>query len=341
MKGVAWDELREAARGYLGRPDLSGLNSNHDVRTLAAALMFARTGQETYRSKDSWRDSCCVMESEIGASTLALARNLVSYVIAADLVNLPAYDASIDGDPSEPGSAACAPSASATARSCPRRTSDPTTGARTPPRAGSPSISISAIREDLTRAAAVFRSYLGETSRRRRSVSAAISRGRRIRTIPAASTPSGRSRHGNLARRRPARGDAPRGEPGSPPSRTGYPWEALQGSLVAATLLGRAGFDAWNWGDQAIRRAVGFLERLDSHWGGWWATGDDSWQLFLVNRAYGTRFATDPYATLGKNMGWTAWDPLGAIADPGRVARAEPARRERSRIRLRLALTIP
>ena len=93
----------------------------------------------------------------------------------------------------------------------------------------------------------------------------------------------------------------------TPPRHTGYPWEALQGSVVAATLLGRAGFDAWNWGDQAIRRAVGFLERLDSRWGGWWAKGDDTWQLFLINRAYGTRFATDPHATFGKNVGWTAW----------------------------------
>jgi hypothetical protein len=40
------------------------------------------------------------------------------------------------------------------------------------------------------------------------------------------------------------------------PAGTGYPWEALQGVVVQAELLYRQGYDAWNWQNQAERRAV-------------------------------------------------------------------------------------
>jgi hypothetical protein len=305
MKGVAWNELRQAARGYLGRPDLSGLNSNHDVRTLAAALMFARTGQETYRSKVVG-ELRRVMDSEIYSSTLSLARNLVSYVIAADLVNLPAYDASID--------------ASFRAWISSLRTER--LGGRTlvstqeerpnnwGTHAAASRIAVDLYlgdSQDLTRAAAVFRSYLGE-----QAPYVQFRFGRDLSWQADPDNPRGINPRGAARGSISLDGAQPEemrrgGSLSSPPRHTGYPWEALQGSIVAATLLGRAGFDAWNWGDQAIRRAVGFLERLDRHWGGWWATGDDTWQLFLINRAYGTRFATDRHATFGKNVGWTAW----------------------------------
>ena len=104
-----------------------------------------------------------------------------------------------------------------------------------------------------------------------------------------------------------------------PPSPTGYPWEALQGILVEAVILDRAGYDAFEWSDRAILRAVEFLERLDDQFptGDWWARGDDTWSPWLVNAVYETDFATSP-AVMGKCMGWTDWTHAPDVeATPG------------------------
>jgi hypothetical protein len=39
---------------------------------------------------------------------------------------------------------------------------------------------------------------------------------------------------------------------------------------------------------------------------GWWASGDDTWVPWVINRIYGTSFQTDP-ANIGKCMAWTDW----------------------------------
>jgi hypothetical protein len=87
-----------------------------------------------------------------------------------------------------------------------------------------------------------------------------------------------------------------------PPIKTGYAWEGLQGAMVQAEILHRAGYDAWEWEDQALLRAVKFLNGI-----GWYAEGDDEWLLWLVDARYGTRLAKNPKARPGKNLGWTAW----------------------------------
>ena len=80
-----------------------------------------------------------------------------------------------------------------------------------------------------------------------------------------------------------------------------YSWEGLQGAVVQAQLLYRAGYDAWNWSDKAILRAAQFLYGI-----GWTAQGDDQWQPWLINAAYGTNFL-QATAQPGKNMGFTQW----------------------------------
>jgi hypothetical protein len=87
-----------------------------------------------------------------------------------------------------------------------------------------------------------------------------------------------------------------------PPKATGYPWEALQGATVAAQLLTRQGYPAWEWSDQALLRAAQFLYGIN-----WPATGDDGWQPWLINYAYGTNFPTTQTGVTGKNMGFTSW----------------------------------
>ena len=88
-----------------------------------------------------------------------------------------------------------------------------------------------------------------------------------------------------------------------PPKSTGYPWEALQGATVAAQLLTRAGYPAWEWCDKALLRAATWLYDVAK----WPAEGDDQWQPWLLNAAYGTNFPTSATATAGKNMAFTQW----------------------------------
>jgi hypothetical protein len=92
-----------------------------------------------------------------------------------------------------------------------------------------------------------------------------------------------------------------------PPKRTNYPWGALEGALVQAELLSRAGYDAWNWQDKALLRATQFLYQTDREVGGWWAEGDDEWMPWVVNHAYREKFPTALPARPGKNLGWADW----------------------------------
>ena len=50
-----------------------------------------------------------------------------------------------------------------------------------------------------------------------------------------------------------------------------------------------------------------FLDRIDRQFGGWWATADDEWQPWIVNRAYGAAFRATAPAGAGKIMAWADW----------------------------------
>jgi hypothetical protein len=89
-----------------------------------------------------------------------------------------------------------------------------------------------------------------------------------------------------------------------PPEPTNYAWGGLQGAAAHAEILHRAGYPAWEWGDEAIRRAVVWL--YDEV--GWDAIDfGDEWTVHLVNARTGTNYALQPDAQPGKNMGFTQW----------------------------------
>ena len=68
-------------------------------------------------------------------------------------------------------------------------------------------------------------------------------------------------------------------------------------------ILARAGYDVWEWSDQALLRAVTWLyETCDFP-----AAGDDTWLPQLVNAYYGSDFPAPAPSSPGKNMGWTDW----------------------------------
>jgi hypothetical protein len=88
-----------------------------------------------------------------------------------------------------------------------------------------------------------------------------------------------------------------------PPPKENYVWEALQGALAQAVILDRAGYDCWEWSDQALLRAVTWLhEECDYP-----ASSDDTWQPHVVNFFYGSDFPAPVPSNPGKNVGWTDW----------------------------------
>jgi hypothetical protein len=95
MRGPAWEALLDDADSKLGTARIAKQNSKHDVRTLAAALVFARTGDEAYREK-SVEGIAEAIGTEEGGRTLALGRNLPGYVIAADLLGLAEHNPELD-----------------------------------------------------------------------------------------------------------------------------------------------------------------------------------------------------------------------------------------------------
>lgn len=305
MSGTAWDSMKSAADSLSGSAQIVDQDSKHDVQTLAAALVYARTGQATYRTKAATAVMSAI-GSEKGGSivprTLALGRNLVSYVIAADLIDLKSYNSSDDQKfrtwlsavrketlegktlistqedrPNNWGLHAAASRAAA----------DVYLGDKT----------------DLDRTAQVFKGWLGD-----RAAYAGFTYGelwwqcdesKPVGVNPVGCTKNGQNIDGALP------DDMRRG--GSfkwPPGYTDYPWGALEGAIVAAEILHRQGYDSWNWQNQAIKRAVQFLYNLG---GSWLPDGDDVFMPWVVNKAYGTSFKTVSPVQPGKNMGWTDW----------------------------------
>lgn len=97
-----------------------------------------------------------------------------------------------------------------------------------------------------------------------------------------------------------------------PPSESGYMWEGMQGFVVTAAILHRAGLVPFTAGDSAVVRAMNMLYGMGE------AAqnspkfynppeGDDRWIPWVVNRYAGTNFPTETPTTPGKGMGYTDW----------------------------------
>jgi hypothetical protein len=335
-RGAAWGQLVELANEPMGHADLSDQNSAHDVRVLAAALVYARTGEERLRRK-AIAGVMDAIGTEEGGRTLALARGLVAYVIAADLVDLrrdgararvfAQWLAKVRNERLEPESR---PTLVLTHERAPNNWGT---------HAGASRIAADVYlgdRRDLARAASVFKGYLGDRRVYRGfafgdDASWQARSGAPVGVNPAGAMKDGQWIDGALP------DDMRRGcSLRFPPCPTLYPWEAMQGAVVQAELVSRQGYDAWNWGHQALRRAAAFLFSLHWRYGAaqWGAPAGDAWIPWLLNARYGTAFPTTSPARPGKGMGFTDWtaarrcpgDACTAPLGPGRAVRPVAAR---------------
>ena len=235
-----------------------------------------------------------------GGRTLALGRNLVSYVIAADLIDLRSYNGAKDQRFRAWLSAVRTASLDGKTLISTHEERPNNWGTH----AGASRIAADMYlgdTGDLARAAAVFKGWLGD-----RAAYAGFAYGdlawqsdprNPVGINPKGATLNGQNVDGVLS-------DDQRRAGGFtwPPQKENYVWEALQGALVQAHLLKRAGYDVWNWSDRALLRAVQWEYNVAK----FPAEGDDTWQIWIVNRAYGTSFPASSAGT-GKNMAYTDW----------------------------------
>ncbi len=314
--GPAWDALLRAAEAPAARPDVSNQDDPSDVHLLARAFVAARTGDASLR-QEVVTGLARVRGTERGATTLAVGRALLAYVVAADLIQLEGEERAAFAGWLERVRAS--------------RFRDRTLHSTHEDRpnnwgthAGASRIAISLYLgddADVARAAHVFRGWLGDSGGWQGFEFGerdwqASRRGRLFGVNPVGAARDGHSIDGVLPDDQ-RRGGGFRW----PPPRENYVYEALQGAIAQAVLLDRAGYAPFEWGDRALLRAFLWLHDEADYP----ARGDDTWLPHLVNAAYGTSFPAPIPSQPGKGMGFSDWTH-GAAAAPSQAApQANPA----------------
>jgi Alginate lyase len=299
VEGEAWEALKAAADKDPGKPDLSNQDQNNDVFVMAKALVYARTGIQKYR--DEVIDNLMkAVDTEKNGRTLALGRNLPGYVIAADLVNLPADTAT---DTIFRAWLTRTMTENLDSKSIRSTHEERPNNWGTHAGAARAAVAIYlGDTKDLERTALVFHGYLGDTSAYSGFVFGNDLTWQCDPLHPVGINPTGCLKDGHsidgVLPEEMRRGASFQW----PPIYTGYAWEALQGALVQAEILNRAGYPTWEWQDKALLRAVKFLYSID-----WKPEGDDEGLVWVINHAYGTDYPAALPARHGKNIGWTDW----------------------------------
>jgi hypothetical protein len=310
--GTAWNSLKAKADQSCGSVDLANQDQSNNVCILAKALVFARTGQASYRT-----DTVAALQSIVNLGTysgraLALGRELGAYVIAADLIDLKNYNSSLDGQFRAKIKSLLTTSTSGGPSNLIDCHEDRPNNWGT--HCGGARAAVAAYLGDsqqLARVAQVFKGWLGD-----RSSYSGFSYGDTSwqcnPSAPVGINPTGCTKNGyNIDGVLP---DDQRRSGGFswPPSDENYVYEALQGALMQAVILQRFGYDAFAWENRALLRAFNWLHNVNN----FPASGDDSWLPHLINYFYGASFPAKTPTTSGKNMGYTDWTHSGDYSAP-------------------------
>jgi hypothetical protein len=324
--GAAWDRLLQDAARAPGTANISDQDSNHDVYTLAAALVCARTGEYCTKAR---QQVLAAIGTETGGRWLAVGRNLGSYIIAADLLDLRA-----DGNPASPGSLV-----EAWIRGwLTKRLSDNNNtsllrqfgpfhaGSNAAAQEGFAYAAVAAYLGDqdaLARAWDAYRTYACDpTAPDREGID--LRRGvewgwAHNNTKPCGVNPAGSTKV--VSSGYPGAGSSFRidgaiindmyrgGYYQNPPIYTQYPWVGLEGFVPAAVILQRAGYPAFQVADRAVLRTHEYL---------WWLrsqTGDVRWfdgtrareVVHLINVVYGRNYPVNSATGGGRTVGYTDW----------------------------------
>lgn len=300
--GSAWEALLDEANQSAGTPDLSDQDDDTNVIILAKALAYARIGDANYLNDVlSALQVITFDDTEDGGRTLALGRELAAYIIAADLINLAMVDPQLDGQFRDKLQELLTKELDG--RTLQNTHEDRANNWGT--HAGASRAAIAVYLDDtveLERTAEVFKGWLGDRDSYADFGYSSDDSWQCDPEQPVGINPVGCSKEGHSIDGALPEEMRRGGSFTWPPDPTGYAWEGLQGAIVQAHILYRAGYPTWDWEDQALLRAVQFLYDVN-----WPADGDDEWQLWLINYVYGTSYPTTTPAGVGKNMGWTDW----------------------------------
>jgi Alginate lyase len=295
ITGPAWESVAEYALEDWGDPALDDQNSNHDVHTLAGALYATRLRDAAMTERVT--DALGRVEGTFSDEILALSRNLLSYVIAADVIGYRSatFDGWLKANLTRPGHSRAG--IDTLLESALRDPNNHGAHARASVVAVARYIGDD---ETVGEVAARFRDWLGRSS--------AGFEWRELDWQADPDRPRGINALGSEIRGVDVDGVLPEEERRSggftdPPPQEPYVWEALQGTIATAELLDRAGFEPWDWEDQALRRAMDWLYDANHYP----AEGDDRWIPWIVNAHYGTDYLTESPTRPGKNVGFSDW----------------------------------
>jgi hypothetical protein len=299
--GAAWNNIVSAANSSWGSANLADNNSDHDMMVMAGALVAARTDNAAMRSKvisgiNSLRNSGF-------ARVLEMSRNVPGYVIAADVIGLKDVDSSTDqwfrgfiaGLRTKP---LTGHGGGDNMRETAMFSTNNWGG-----RSRAAMVAIDLYLGDSTDIQDIItaqRGYLGEAVSHRLSFTST-----NWHANP--SNKAGINRRGATIQGRNVDGVVPEdqrrsGEFSWPAPAGNYPWGALQGESMAASMLHRAGLMSFRAGDDAIARATSWLYNVNNNP----ASGDDTATPWIINKYAGTSFPTNS-ASVGKSIAWTDW----------------------------------
>lgn len=334
--GAAWTSLVDRANQPLV-PDLGDQNNKSPAYAVAAALVYARTGDDAYRAKvANALAGLPGTEHNAGARTLSVGRQLAGWVLAADLIGY--RDASFVSWVSSIRTATIG----GHSRWTTLRQTHETTSSNWGAFAGASRIAASLYlgdTADVAEAAKVFRGWLGDGAAWPTLAVGQSGTGfaptADFDPSWACAYPGWQPTNGGCGDRTGAlvedisRGDA---YPNATEIGLSYSWESLQGATLQAILLGRNGYpDVWTWQDRALGRAVDFLA---THGGleGTNFNGINHWVTQATDQVYGTSYSRHA-AGNGRNFGYTDWlrvTPSGSAApsdpsDPSTGSPTDPA----------------
>jgi hypothetical protein len=314
--GTAWNNLKSVANGSLGSPDLCDQDADHHLRTLAAALVYARTGTASYATKARGGVMAAIKTQKVGCgnAVLALGRQLTAYVLAADFADLSGTDDTTFKAwlkairTKDIGGHSTWDSLYTT-----HRISANNWGAH----AGASFIAASLYIGDTANvgyAAVVTQGFLGDRAKYAKFAHNLDSQDMSWSCASSASsaaptngtcTKSGVNVDGAFI------ADISRGgSVKSPPGEDGvkYQLESLQGVGLQVELLYQNGYtQAWNWSNKALKRAANVVTRSKSAGGtGWNETNASKQMPWLFNKRYGTTIPTAS-SGMGRSIGFTDW----------------------------------
>lgn len=331
--GAAWTKVLADANASPGTANVADQDNKHDAYTLAAALVAVRTGQASYRTKaiKGIRDAIGT-EFNSGTRWLAISRNLLAYVVAADILDLKP-----DGNSTSDGTVIHGWIRGWLTKQLPDNNSSTLRGFRpfgsgsnADAQEGACYAAVAAYVGDtaaLGRAWNAFRRYAGDPTapdNEKIILGTGVEYGWAYsNTNPFAINPKGTTKM------------VPSGVPGAgttqridgaiindmrrggsfrhPPGFTQYPWTGLMGFVPAAVVLQRAGYPAFEVADRAVLRTHDYLWWLRNATGlaDWFDSSRGSEIVQLVNHYYGTSFPVTHPVLVGHTIGYTDWTHAG------------------------------